>query len=261
MIGVRELVRGPRVSVSWQIMAVPERKPWALELADMFDCDVTWDEKREVWDTGRRALLAGTGDWVVVVQDDALINPQWFNPQIVEEALRWVDTPRPVAFYTGEAGRRAQPSIIAGHDLAQTNNVGWVEYFGPIWGPAVAIPTEHVEELVWYADRNTAKGYDTKIMNYWKSRKVDCWYTSPSLVEHRPVHENPSAISATNRTANRQAYEHGPPRGWGRVQECSPEILHPWVWMTDGRRRSKVRRGTLKWTRLRDRNWDEELAL
>ena len=236
--GLREVERGEYVTVGYRIMAVKERAEWADELSERFDCGVTWDTERQVWETGRRALVDASldddeADWVVVIQDDSLIGPE-FSRSVVAEALRWVDEPRPVAFYTGDAGRFRRPEIIAGHDLAEQRGAGWVEAVGPVWGPVVAIPTDHIEALVSYADRNTAKGYDTKIMNYWRSQRTDCWYTSPSLVDHRPVSENPSAISASNRTANRQAYKVGVHRDWGLVQRCDAASLRPWVWMTDG---------------------------
>ena len=46
--------------------------------------------------------------------------------------------------------------------------------------------------------------YDRRIARFFEIRGVDCWYTAPSLVNHRRVDENPSLVKG--RTGNRQAY-------------------------------------------------------
>lgn len=246
-------------TVSYQIMAVPERAEWANALAKKLRCGVTWDETRNVWDTGRRALLShGDTDWHVVVQDDVLLS-EHFTKTTIRQALAHVPEHTPVAFYTGAAARSRHPQIVVAHKVAAETGAGWVTYRGPVWGPAVAVPTADVEQIVNHGDRDISKGYDTKIMNAYRGIwRADCWYTSPSLVDHRPVSENPSAISASGRTADRRVLALGEPRDWTVAQSADRAVLYPWVWMTDGRRTMHVRQGTHKHGRLVQKGWEQK---
>lgn len=244
--------------IGFRVMAVRQRAKWAEQLAEQLRCGITWDTERNVWHTGRRALMdaAEAGhEWVCVVQDDVILT-RWFTPKILSEALSHVEG-RPVGWYTGEAARTRHPMLVVGHELAEESGAGWVQYTGPVWGPAITIPTADVEWVVQAGDRNAAKGYDTKIQNAYKRRGVDAWYASPSLLDHRPVSENPSMFS--NRTGDRRVLAMGEPRDWGKVQQVSKADLYPWVTVGDGKRSARVRRGTSKWKKLMQRKgWHEQ---
>jgi hypothetical protein len=79
-------------------------------------------------------------------------------------------------------------------------------------------------------DQMLRPNYDLRISAFYEERRIDCWYTVPSLVEHRPVKENPSLVKM--RTGSRQAwvFEEDPaPTDWRgtvvrRGQTDYPEI-------------------------------------
>jgi len=71
----------------------------------------------------------------------------------------------------------------------------WVKMEGPWWGVGILLPTEHIPDVVDFGDHKTSvQNYDMKISRWYKTQNIDCWYTLPSLVDHRHGEENPSLI-------------------------------------------------------------------
>lgn len=187
--------------ISAVIMAHKRRAPFVEQLLKQLgSIEVIWDERDDRWDTGRRALLAfdPAADWHLVVQDDAIPAPDLLAG--VERAVASVPDPRPLGFYVGSMGEHR---LLVDH--AREIGASWIELRGPKWGVAIALPTEHIRRLVRWCDRQGQIGnYDTRIMERYRRRGVRCWYSVPSLVDHRPVRENPSLIPG--RTADRRAH-------------------------------------------------------
>lgn len=177
-------------------MAHPSRELWARGLAKTLGGQVVWDERQNVWDTGRRSLLtaAEAGDYALVVQDDAILAPD-FLEAVEQTILRW--SSHPISYY---AGTRARGAV----NRARRRWKVYMREPGPRWGVAVLTPSDVVDDLISYCDEMDQPNYDLRMMDFWQSRKVDCVYTVPSLANHRPVAENPS-LANDERTASRQA--------------------------------------------------------
>jgi hypothetical protein len=193
----------PLISVS--IMAHPKREQWIPTLVDKIDADVTvvWDRHNDRWDTGRRSLLAYHKDAThhLVVQDDALVCRDLVAGLTVA-ATHSKD--HPVGLYTGNI--RPQHAAVA-RQLAAAREQGsaWWHGEGPWWGVGIMLPTKHIPGLLRWADRQThVANYDMRISRWYRRRQLDCWYTVPSLVNHRHGPTNPSLVAG--RTAlNRRA--------------------------------------------------------
>jgi len=188
-------------SVSFTVMAHPKRQEWAEELAVQIPATITWDEKNDRHDTGLRAIKAHGANVThhCVVQDDAILSPDF--RETVEQLVKYPDPESPISLYYGGKGKSSSAHASA-HNLAQTNNAKWLIRKGPIWGPAIIYPVATILSLVKFFEKSVVENYDRRVMRYYQSVNKDCWYTIPSLVEHRQE-DNPSLCGHDK--ANRQA--------------------------------------------------------
>lgn len=188
------------MNLSVTVMAHPSRKAFVDELVPHLDGrvlrgspSIVWDRMNDRWDTGRRSQLDfdPAADWHLVVQDDALVCPDFIEG--VHAALAAVPD-NPVAFYLG----RVRPyhgfmRRVVGQ--AQREGKSWLAMPGPWWGVALAVPTARIEQMIEWCDPHTEiENYDRRMAAYWKSIGVACWYSIPSLVNHRSGESNPSLI-------------------------------------------------------------------
>lgn len=192
--------------VSVAVMAHPRRALFVEALLASLDItpEVVWDRVNNEWDTGRRALLAfdPSATHHVVVQDDALVCRD-FQASATRAADAAGD--RPVCFYVGKV-RPHQSIVTRLHAEAQDSGSTWLQMPGPWWGVAVMLPTAHLPDLVAWGDtrgRHVAN-YDKRVARWYARTATACWYSVPSLVDHRPEHESPSLLPghAGTRTAH-----------------------------------------------------------
>lgn len=166
-----------------------------------------WDTMNDRWDTGRRALLAAAEQgesWSLVVQDDAILCKDFLEG--VNAALN--ACPRgPASFYTGKTRPYAAQVERAVHNAKELGR-SFVAMRGPLWGVAIAIPTEQVEDVVRWGDRNPQiQNYDIRISEYYANNTdLLCHYTIPSLVDHRIGPLNPSLVPGRRAGAARVAH-------------------------------------------------------
>lgn len=191
--------------LSVAVMAHPSRAAFVEELTPQLPgAEVVWDERNDRWDTGRRSLLAydSRASHHVVVQDDAILCTDFLAG--VEAAVAFSGE-NPVGLYTGRV-RPHQATITPAVKGALAAGAPFLVAPGPYWGVALAIPTAHIDELVAWGDENPQiKNYDRRIGAWYdRVKSLECWYTVPSLVDHRPVKENPSLVKG--RIGNRRAH-------------------------------------------------------
>lgn len=187
--------------ISVAIMAHPARAQWIPSLVDAIDGDpqVVWDEG---WNdrhrTGLNALRAydPAATHHLIVQDDAIV-----CRDLVASVSRAaaVSGDHPICLYTG----RVQPSqgfVRRNVEAAKAAGACWFAMQGPWWGVGIVVPTAHIDELSRWFERSSVANYDRRIARWYGQQGIDCWYTVPSLVEHR-VEGNPSL---TKRTGTRR---------------------------------------------------------
>lgn len=173
------------------VMAHQKRRRWAETLACRLDCPIVWDHHNDRVETGLRSLQAyeRTATHHLVVQDDAIICQDLIAG--LEQAVE-ISQDRIVGLYIG-AGRplsRFRLNQLARG--ADQQHAAWIDWRGTIWGVAVLIPTVHLDGLIRSYQRGPLRNYDTRLENSARKRRVQWWYTWPSLVDHRDVDENPS---------------------------------------------------------------------
>lgn len=191
----------PVISVA--VMAHPKRERFVPPLVSRLDREptVVWDEKDSRWDTGRRALLTYSPDAThhLVVQDDALV-PRDLVAGVVE-ALEYVPDDSPLSLYVGRVkphAQRIQPVI------QKTKRMSWLVMNKLLWGVGIVLPTGQIDSVVKWCDKGVLPNYDKRISLWYEREGLDVWYSWPSLVDHRPVRENPSLVEG--RTSDRRAY-------------------------------------------------------
>lgn len=168
-------------------MAHPRRDEIAKRLAKDLDmpCRVIWDDSDNEWETGKRAWEVGLGegaDYHLVIQDDAI--PCHDFGRLAAEAAHWA-AGHPVSFYTG-AGRPYGSVVGPAVQRALKTGRPWISMRGPIWGVAVALPTENIKPFLAAAARMDCV-YDERLGRFYHENDRPCFYTVPSLVDHRQL--------------------------------------------------------------------------
>lgn len=250
------------MSLSVALMGHPKRQRFIDELTPQLPgAEVVLDRENDRWETGRRSLLAfdPAATHHLVVQDDAVLSRDLLPAcEMVAEAAG----ERPVALYTGKV-RPHQNTVTPAYRRARRSGSPWLEMEGPWWGVAIIIPTAHIPDVVAWGDQaSRIRNYDRRIAAWYERAGIDCWYTVPSLVDHREVDENPSLISG--RTGNRQAHWFiGEDRSGLEVDWSKPPVRmsDKQAVFRDGRgqvRRARV--GTVRYQRLtQNPRWTEEV--
>lgn len=142
---------------------------------------ITWDQKNEEWDTGKRALQQGIyhkSDWHIVIQDDALITLDFYNN--IVGAITALKEKSLISLYTGTSrplGKRVKAAV----EKAQDGE--WLSFSQLLWGVAILIPTDHIAPMLDFVE-NIELQYDNKIGEFYRQNALPVYYCIPSLVEH-----------------------------------------------------------------------------
>lgn len=117
----------------------------------------------------------------MVLQDDAILCTDFLARS--EDALANVPGPGVVSFYlgTGRVEKRVAQVLPSDEPFVQMERL--------FWGVAIAIPTAMVPWMLERGEdyRRQRLQYDDRIGDAFKG----CWYTNPSLVDHR---DSPSLL-------------------------------------------------------------------
>lgn len=174
------------MNITATVMAHPRRKAEAEALYKKLiqypfsEVSITWDEKNEEWDTGSRALSAGIGkgDWHVVVQDDAILTPDFYNN--IVGAVSTLPHKTLVSLYTGTV--RPLPDRVKAA-VAKAQNDTWLKFWLLLWGVGIVIPSDHIEPVLEYCE-GREELYDMRIGQFYQINRLQVYYTNPSLVDH-----------------------------------------------------------------------------
>lgn len=174
------------MNISVTIMAHPKRSKAATSLALVLgqypfsDTSITWDEINEEWHTGKRALMdgVGKGDWHVVIQDDALLTPDFY--QNIEQMIYSLKQKTIISLYTGTA--RPLANRVAGA-VRKTADGGFLRHHQLFWGVGIVIPTDHILPMLEFVEDIDLQ-YDNKIGEFYCRNGLPVYYCIPSLVDH-----------------------------------------------------------------------------
>lgn len=176
------------VRLSVKIMAHPRRERFIPELVERLGVDaddVVWDTDNNRWHTGRRAWEAidQSADWGLVIQDDAIVCRDLIAG--LEAALATLP-PRCIATaYIGTRRPVARRVDIAVRE-ARERGAAWIRMPSLNWGVAIILPTDMIDGMLPWCDRQHYPNYDRRIGRYAIDRlNYPTYCTYPSLVDHR----------------------------------------------------------------------------
>ena len=241
---IRGIISGMELSV--RIAAHPKRELWATELSRALDAPITWDEQNNVWHTHRRALLSASGDYVMVIQDDAVLSEGLVES--VTKAIHHADG-EPISLY-------AWPTkTVTG--IVNLNPVTWWRMLGPLFGVAVVLPVEDVVPIVQHGDIYRGPSYDRRLWRWYQIQKRLCRYTFPCLVEHR---DEPSLMWTTPRPHRKAlAFGSGLDLDWTVPPlDATHDVRSPKVILVQDGREVTVRKYTSIWRRRVAAGWVEK---
>ena len=185
------------MTVAGVVMAHNKRQAFVEELIQRVDLPVVWDKVNDRHETGLRCLQAGLDSDAThfcVIQDDALVCDDLLDG--LAKATE-VSGDRVVGLYAGHTNSQIRRQMR----LAQTSGASWVPRPKgmTLWGVGIVIPTVHLPALIGHYRKSLEQNYDRRIERWADAAKVECWFTAPSLVDHRTGAENPSLVP--NRTS------------------------------------------------------------
>ena len=172
------------MTVSVAVMAHPSRRAMVDELLEQLDrpAEVVWDRVNDRHDTGLRCLEAfdAQASHHLVIQDDVV--PCRDLVAGTEQALEAVPAGCPLSLYVGRVRPFARAVERA---VATAEGASFITMKGAYWGPALVFPTDTLPELIDWFSASAVTNYDRRCSRFYEACKVRCWYTWPSLVEHR----------------------------------------------------------------------------
>lgn len=179
------------MNITVAIMAHPKRQELAealvleLQKYPFTEFSISYDgmdahTHQDEWNNGKRAMMAGVGkgDWHVVLQDDAILCPEFYAN--VLGAIENVPTKSIISLYTGKPrplGKRVKLAVDKAHSAT------WLQYWLLMWGVGLLIPSSHIEPMIEFVDDRT-EPYDTRIGIFYQRNRLPVYYTMPSLVDH-----------------------------------------------------------------------------
>lgn len=193
------------VRLSACVMAHPRRAEMVegLHAALDWQVPVVWDRRGDRHDTGIRAMEAfdPAATHHLVIQDDVV--PCRDLLAGVQRALAHVPDGCPASFYIGRVKpfrRAVQRAVDAAHGAS------WIVMDGIYWGPAIVVPTASIPDMAawwWSPLASQVTNYDRRVSEFFAHHGgARCFYSWPSLVEHRGDESLVSGHTAT-RSAHR----------------------------------------------------------
>lgn len=168
------------------VMAHPKRKQQAekllseLKMYSFMEVSIVYDEINEEWHTGKRALEAGIGKgkWHVVIQDDAVLTPQFYENLVA--SIKALNYSTLISLYTGTA-RPIPQRVKAAVDAMPDGS--FLRAYQLYWGVGIVIPTTHIAPMLEFIE-DVELQYDNKIGEFYCRQGLPVYYTVPSLVDH-----------------------------------------------------------------------------
>lgn len=141
---------------------------------------IVYDTDNVEWHTGKMALEAGIGqgDWHVVIQDDAILTPNFYTN--IENAIIALNQKALISLYTGTArpmGKRVKDAVERAADGE------WLVFKQLLWGVGIVIPTSHIQPMLEFVESIELQ-YDNRIGEFYCQNNLPVYYCIPSLVDH-----------------------------------------------------------------------------
>lgn len=181
--------RANNMKVTVAIMAHPSRQASAeallaeIRLMPFAAPEIIYDERNSEWDTGYRSLKYGAdkGDWHIVIQDDAILTPDFYRN--VLNIITAVPTKTVVSLYTGKV-RPLADRVKSAVDKAPDGS--FLNHYMLMWGVGILLPSSHIEPLLDFVSdpRYDDTAYDIRVGMFYHRNRLPIYYAIPSLVDH-----------------------------------------------------------------------------
>lgn len=178
-------------------MAVEKRREWAEALSQQLGgCPIAFDPHPRfnignIWENNVRAwrLQDRSKEWSLVIQDDAILCEN-FLERAQEHLKRADELGAAVQFYVGngEHFEEFKEHIEKGYYLRREM----------VWGVAIAVKTEWLDEMIRVGTSFRAWQDDIKIKHFLLKKNIPTYFPLPCLVDHRRMDENPSFASPSD---------------------------------------------------------------
>ena len=177
------------MKITVAIMAHPSRRASAeallaeIRLMPFAAPEIIYDERNSEWDTGYRSLKYGAdkGDWHIVIQDDAILTPDFYRN--VLDLITAVPTKTVVSLYTGKV-RPLADRVKEAVDKAPDGS--FLNHYMLMWGVGILLPSDHIEPLLDFVSdpRYDDTAYDIRVGMFYHRNRLPIYYAMPSLVDH-----------------------------------------------------------------------------
>lgn len=166
-------------------MASPERWANAFDLLAKVQnkgfthTSLILDNNKNEWDNGEVSLKACSGDYLVLLQDDAII-----GDNLYENIVRAIEKkPKSIiSLYTGTS-RPFSGRIIRAINEAEEQKASFLQAKSLFWGVGFVIPTKDIPLMLQFVEGSTLP-FDQRIGLYYKLNRKPVYYTYPSIVDH-----------------------------------------------------------------------------
>lgn len=202
------------VKIDFGIVCDPRRAETARRLQQRLlqqgiDPRLTWDERRDEWDTHARAWAAPIPPGCthrLILQEDAV--PCMDLERGLKRAIAATSDTTIISLYFGfhAAYRGPSPRHKRAKEAAANARrleASWIAVPGTWWGVAIMLPVEHIAPMLDFCE-GRPEVYDTR-MGRWieAAGKGPVMYPWPSLVDHA---DEPS-LAWPNQVAGRRAHQ------------------------------------------------------
>lgn len=166
-------------------MASPERLVYAVSLLDKVSdmgfshTSLIIDHSKNEWDNGEICLRAYSGDYHVILQDDAIIGENFYTNIINAISLKQNSL---ISLYTGTS-RPFPTRIVRAVNEADSIGASFLQAKSLFWGVGFIIPTRDILPMLDYV-KDSKLPFDQRIGLYFKQLNKPVYYTYPSIVDH-----------------------------------------------------------------------------
>jgi len=187
------------------IAAHPKRARMALDTAERSDASmIIWDHSNDEWNTHSRALDIIDSEHGVILQDDALPVPGFYDA--AEQAIEQYPDAI-ISFYVG-TGRPMQRSVRKAISQADRQGASWLRHDDLLWGVGIALPSKYIPSILKF---DYQLPYDQRLGAWARENDVPVMYTWPSLVDHR---DTEGLVKHHSAKVKRVAHRTGVPERW-----------------------------------------------
>lgn len=164
--------------ISVAIMHTPcsEREHFVADiLRQIPNATIVEDQKKNVWDTAKKAWQCHDGSHHLVLQDDVILAENFVS--LVAAAIQ--SKPNSII----SLSHRNSINI----HRAQDSNCAWIKSKDAAYGQGLVMPTVLIEQFLFWEKLHISPWYkhdDGRVALFAKAKKLDVYSTVPQLVKH-----------------------------------------------------------------------------